>query len=158
MPSSRLPSAWLLAGTAALAVTARVYATREGLVGRTTANGHVIASRDHFVALPSRRALSPKGSGDYSVKVKGFQNAQKLSADGIVGPDTWGALVETVQPGSTGQAVRAVQSQLTAHGVATTVSGTFDATTQANVERFQTAAGLTASGTVDAGTWKSLVA
>jgi hypothetical protein len=90
--------------------------------------------------------------------VKGFQTAQKLSVDGVVGPNTWGALVETVQFGSTGQAVRAVQSQLTAHGIATTVSGTFDATTQANVEQFQTASGLTASGTVDAGTWKSLVA
>lgn len=47
----------------------RVFATREGLAGGTTANGHVIAERDHFVALPSRRALSPRGSSDYSVKV-----------------------------------------------------------------------------------------
>ncbi|MEU5691496.1 hypothetical protein [Actinosynnema sp. NPDC020468] len=47
----------------------RVYATREGLVGGTTANGHVIASRDHFVALPSRRGLSAKGTGTYSVQV-----------------------------------------------------------------------------------------
>ncbi len=49
--------------------THRVYATREGLVGGTTANGHVIAERDHFVALPSARALSPRGSGTYSVRV-----------------------------------------------------------------------------------------
>ena len=47
----------------------RVYATREGLVGGTTANGHVIVSRDHFVALPSRRGLSAKGTGTYSVRV-----------------------------------------------------------------------------------------
>ncbi|WBQ05106.1 hypothetical protein [Kribbella sp. CA-293567] len=47
----------------------RVFATREGLVGGTTANGHVIVSRDHFVALPSRRGLAAKGSGNYSVKV-----------------------------------------------------------------------------------------
>ncbi|MGW7682589.1 hypothetical protein ACWGID_17740 [Kribbella sp. NPDC054772] len=46
-----------------------VFATREGLVGGTTANGHVIVSRDHFVALPSRRGLSGNGSGTYSVKV-----------------------------------------------------------------------------------------
>jgi hypothetical protein len=39
------------------------------LVGGTTANGHVIVSRDHFVALPSRRGLSGNGSGTYSVKV-----------------------------------------------------------------------------------------
>jgi hypothetical protein len=47
----------------------RVFATREGLVGKTTANGHTITRRDHFVALPSWRALSGKGSGTYSVRV-----------------------------------------------------------------------------------------
>jgi hypothetical protein len=46
-----------------------VFATREGLPGGTTANGHVIAPHDHFVALPSRRALSPNGTSDYSVRV-----------------------------------------------------------------------------------------
>jgi hypothetical protein len=46
-----------------------VFATREGLEGKTTANGHTIAERDHFVALPSRRALSGRGKGDYSVRV-----------------------------------------------------------------------------------------
>lgn len=51
------------------ALNYRVFATREGLVGGITANGHRIAPRDHFVALPSRRALSPRGSSDYSVKV-----------------------------------------------------------------------------------------
>lgn len=35
-----------------------VFATREGLVGLTTANGHKIVENDHFVALPSRRALN----------------------------------------------------------------------------------------------------
>ncbi|MFJ8077217.1 hypothetical protein ACIQ7Q_25625 [Streptomyces sp. NPDC096176] len=59
-------------GTAAAApYTARVFATREGLVGHTTANGHVIRPDDHFVALPSRRGLSPKGSDEYSVRVCG---------------------------------------------------------------------------------------
>jgi hypothetical protein len=50
-------------------LTYDVFATREGLVGGTTANGHVITSRDHFVALPSRRGLSANNSGDYSVRV-----------------------------------------------------------------------------------------
>ncbi|QKW09890.1 hypothetical protein HUT18_29250 [Streptomyces sp. NA04227] len=53
------------------ALSYRVFATREGLVGGTTANGHVIQPNDHFVALPSRRALSPNGSGQYSVQVCG---------------------------------------------------------------------------------------
>ncbi|MDT0378216.1 peptidoglycan-binding protein [Streptomyces sp. DSM 42041] len=56
---------------AAAAFSATVFATREGLVGHTTANGHVIQPNDHFVALPSRRGLSPKGSHEYSVRVCG---------------------------------------------------------------------------------------
>ncbi|GLZ11418.1 hypothetical protein Acsp04_16530 [Actinomadura sp. NBRC 104425] len=54
---------------AAAARTYRIYATREGLVGGTTASGHVITARDHFVALPSRRGLSSNNAGEYSVRV-----------------------------------------------------------------------------------------
>jgi hypothetical protein len=61
-PDARLPRS-------ATPLSFRVFATREGAVGGTTANGHVITPRDHFVALPSRRALSPKGTTTYSVKV-----------------------------------------------------------------------------------------
>ncbi|MEV4757607.1 hypothetical protein AB0J86_21185 [Micromonospora sp. NPDC049559] len=50
-------------------LTYQVYATREGLVGGMTANGHVITSRDHFVSFPSARSLSPKNTGDYTAKV-----------------------------------------------------------------------------------------
>jgi hypothetical protein len=43
---------------AAAAPVVRLWATREGLVGRTTASGRVITPNDHFVALPSRKALN----------------------------------------------------------------------------------------------------
>lgn len=49
--------------------TWRVFATREGLVGQTTANGHVITNRDHFVALPSRDALTCNGCYAKQVRV-----------------------------------------------------------------------------------------
>ncbi|WP_433801774.1 hypothetical protein [Actinomycetospora sp. CA-084318] len=49
--------------------TARVFATRIGLVGNTTANGHRIVDDDRFVALPSRRGLAPDGTGDYTVRI-----------------------------------------------------------------------------------------
>lgn len=52
-----------------IAPTYRIFATREGLVGRTTANGHVIRPRDRFVALPSWTALSPKGSDKFRVRL-----------------------------------------------------------------------------------------
>ncbi|MFD6564808.1 hypothetical protein [Micromonospora profundi] len=50
-------------------LTYRVYATRIGLVGEVTANGRTVQPRDHFVALPSRRGLSPLNTGDYTVRV-----------------------------------------------------------------------------------------
>jgi hypothetical protein len=62
-----LVALWLLLPGAATAengqavtspVTIHVWATREGLVGRITASGHVVAPNDHFVALPSRKALN----------------------------------------------------------------------------------------------------
>ncbi|MBI4213184.1 MAG: hypothetical protein HY534_02655 [Chloroflexi bacterium] len=50
--------------------TATLWATREGLVGGTTANGHVIVERDRFVALPSRRALNALDRSDYVVRLE----------------------------------------------------------------------------------------
>lgn len=74
----------------------RVYATREGLVGQRTANGHKIVKRDHFVALPSRRGLSAKGSGDYSVRVCAGNGRCEWAPAWDVGPwntrdDYWAA-------------------------------------------------------------------
>ena len=74
----------LTAGTApatkaapAAAPTYRIPATREGLVGRTTANGHVIRPNDHFVALPSRRALNANDqTRDYKVRVCNPRNGK----------------------------------------------------------------------------------
>ncbi|HET6290418.1 MAG TPA: hypothetical protein VFG15_27185 [Amycolatopsis sp.] len=63
-------------GAAAAPLTSKVYGTREGLTGRTTANGHVIKSRDHFVALPSGRGLAPKNTGNYTVRVCRTDNSR----------------------------------------------------------------------------------
>ena len=49
--------------------TVRLYGTREGLVGRTTANGHKIGEKDRFVALPSKKALNIKDGKDYQVEL-----------------------------------------------------------------------------------------
>ncbi|WP_433698456.1 hypothetical protein [Nocardiopsis sp. CA-288880] len=49
--------------------SARLFATRIGLVGGTTANGHTVRKDDHFVALPSRRGLATRGGGEYTVRV-----------------------------------------------------------------------------------------
>jgi hypothetical protein len=51
------------------APTYRVFATREGLVGHRTANGHRIRPRDRFVALPHWDALSSNGGNEFQVRV-----------------------------------------------------------------------------------------
>ncbi|MBU6333771.1 MAG: hypothetical protein KGS47_05150 [Chloroflexi bacterium] len=57
------------AQTTPLAPTYRIYATREGLVGYRTANGHIIQPRDRFVALPSWKALSSRNGYEFQVRV-----------------------------------------------------------------------------------------
>jgi len=59
------PEIYKIQSTTGLTYT--IFATREGLVGGTTANGHVIVPHDHFVALPSRRALCSNGGYEFQV-------------------------------------------------------------------------------------------
>src|SRR5947208_5101912 len=51
------------------APTFTVFATREGLVGHRTANGHRIRPRDRFVALPSWKVLAGDGRAEFQVRV-----------------------------------------------------------------------------------------
>lgn len=57
------------AAQAVSAPTYNVFATREGLVGGRTANGHIIQEHDHFVSLPSWTALNDLGESKYMVKI-----------------------------------------------------------------------------------------
>jgi len=67
-PPSPSPSD-ALSVTSPIAPTYRVFATRQGRVGRRTANGHVIKPRDRFVALPSWSVLSSRSGYEYQVRV-----------------------------------------------------------------------------------------
>jgi peptidoglycan hydrolase-like protein with peptidoglycan-binding domain len=97
------------------------------------------------------------GSGTESA-VRSFQSGHGLGADGIVGPATWGALVVTVQQGSTGPAVRALQALLNRkRRLALAVDGNFGSGTRAAVIAFQSHAGIGADGVVGPVTWRNLV-
>lgn len=61
------------------AFSARLFATRVGLVGNQTANGHTIENDDYFVALPSRRGLAQRGDGDYTVRVCTIDERRRCS-------------------------------------------------------------------------------
>jgi N-acetyl-anhydromuramyl-L-alanine amidase AmpD len=104
--------------------------------------------------------LTPDGAFGVSMEtaVKSFQAARGLTADGIVGRYTWETLLLNAQNGSSGDAVRAVQSQLAARGYAVTVDGSFGAGTVSAVKAFETSSGLLGDGVVDPDTWAKLVA
>jgi peptidoglycan hydrolase-like protein with peptidoglycan-binding domain len=96
------------------------------------------------------------GSATHSAVVS-FQSANGLDADGIVGPLTWAALLVTVEKGSSGSAVSAVQSELNASGASLTVDGSFGTATYNAVVSFQSAHSLSADGIVGPLTWRALV-
>lgn len=106
--------------------------------------------------------------------VMAFQQRNGLDVDGVVGPQTWGALrgaapaapaapaptsgpQPTLSIGSRGGAVSALQQQLAAAGFDPGgVDGDFGPATRAAVLRFQSANGLDVDGVVGPQTWGAL--
>lgn len=93
--------------------------------------------------------------------VRAFQKRKQLAVDGSVGPQTWGALVVTVQRGNRGVAVCAVQNELnlrqragTTGGV--TADGVFGSETDRAVRAVQKDLGLLVDGVVGPKTWAAL--
>ena len=86
-----------------------------------------------------------------------FQSSLGLAVDGEVGDATWGALIRQIATGSSGDVVRAVQSQLNDRSGQVTVDGSFGPQTLQAVEMFQAPIGLTADGVVNWYTWHALV-
>ncbi|MGH3736951.1 MAG: penicillin-insensitive murein endopeptidase [Micromonosporaceae bacterium] len=96
------------------------------------------------------------GSGT-TTAVKNFQSSRGLGVDGIVGPQTWGALIRTLSQGATGPAVKALQLQLNAkRRISLTVDGIFGSGTRSAVVSFQQHAGIAADGIVGPTTWRNL--
>ena len=91
--------------------------------------------------------------------VEAFQASRGLSADGVVGAQTWPQLIIQVQQGSNGDAVRAVQSQMHSRGggAAIVIDGVFGSLTHDAVRAFQALLGLSVDGIVGPQTWNYLV-
>jgi len=88
---------------------------------------------------------------------KAFQTAKGLGADGIVGPQTWGALVATIRSGDNNAAVKALQVELNAkRRLSLPVDGVFSTAVRDAVVAFQSHAGIGADGIVGPVTWRNL--
>ena len=100
--------------------------------------------------------------------VMAFQAAASLTADGIVGSDTWAALYASnapsapstmLKPGDKNDAVKAMQARLVQLGYLTgSADGDFGDNTRAALRAFQTAANLTADGVAGPQTLSALYA
>ncbi|PWI11424.1 hypothetical protein DIZ27_05095 [Streptomyces sp. NWU339] len=116
----------------------------------TTAQ-YLLRARGHSTAVDG--SYGPKTAA----QAKAFQNANGLVADGEIGPESWPRLVVDVKSGSQGDAVRALQTQLVAHGYRLTVDGQFGPLTEKAVTDFQSSEKLAVDGSVGPRTWAALV-
>jgi len=96
--------------------------------------------------------------------VKDFQEGAGLTADGVVGPQTWAALPDGrpmpwLKEGSSGEVVKSLQRVLTngAPGAWNVtpqgLDGSFGPHTKASLKAFQTWGGVTSDGIVGDQTW-----
>lgn len=84
--------------------------------------------------------------------LKRFQESVGLPANGVCDPKTWDRLDDpwpVFQVGAQGDAVKALQQRLSAHGFKTEPTGIFGAETQTAVVGFQKQVGLPATGQLD---------
>jgi len=98
--------------------------------------------------------------------VRAFQMDKHLAVDGIVGPNTWSALIITVKRGSQGDAVRGVQGEFVFRagepGQGLQIDGIFGPKTEATVRGFQQALhtdipSVAVDGIVGPVTWQALI-
>lgn len=91
--------------------------------------------------------------------VSAFQLANGLPGGGDADRPTWGALVVPLGSGDSGEAVTGLQRLLNEKRLAGLVlTGFFDPPTRSALAAFQRHAGLAATGRVEAGTWRALLA
>ncbi|MEV4947910.1 peptidoglycan-binding protein [Streptomyces sp. NPDC053755] len=96
--------------------------------------------------------------------VKAFQNARALPADGIIGRQTWTALLSAgtkplLREGSSGTDVKRLQRSLTAAlGRTVGIDGSFGPATAQAVRDYQSSRALTADGIAGTATWTALQA
>lgn len=125
----------------------------------------------------NKQTVDGKYGQNMTDAVRRFQSQFGLSADGILGKNTWNSLVSVqiagdtstptqvltpysgtaMRTGSSGDYVRFLQSYLNALGAKLTVDGQFGTATSRATQQFQVKMGLPADGVVGSATWAKLI-
>lgn len=90
-------------------------------------------------------------------KVRAFQKSRDITVDGVVGPVTWSKLLYSLEKGSKGTPVKALQVELNAEGYRLKVDGDFGSVTKGAVLKYQEKKRLPIDGVVWLMTWGSLI-
>jgi len=138
-------------------------------VVKSGSNGHPIKTLQYLLRARGHGVVVDGSFGPQTDSaVKAFQASHGLTADGIVSPATWTALIVQVQKGSEGDAVRGVQEEFQFRNLSGNpsngpkIDGIFGPVTDAAVRGFQHALSLdipavTVDGIVGPVTWQALV-
>ena len=124
-----------------------------------SATGENVQSIQYFLNAHGSHLVTDGDFGPLTkAAVQAFQGSHGLVADGIVGDQTWPALIVQVAMGAQGDAVKALQNQVSSRGATPlTIDGIFGENTQAAVQQFQTWVGLTVDGIVGPVSWNVYV-
>lgn len=125
---------------------------------KSGAQGHIVAAVQLLLTAHGypTDADASFGAGT-TARVRSFQRDRSLASDGIVGPDTWHALIINVRSGDRGPAVTAVQRLLAVHGHLIDKDGSFGTSTARAVGAFQQEQRLATDSVVGPDTWAALL-
>src|SRR3954454_19307146 len=136
---------------------------------RRGASGHPVRTLQHLLRAHGQQVAVDGVFGPHTeAAVKALQIASGLTADGVVGPQTWPGLIVQVRRGDRGESVRGVQEEFQFRNLsgdpskAPQIDGIFGPETEAAVRGFQTAVhadvpSMSVDGIVGPMTWQALV-
>jgi len=130
-------------------------------------NGHPVKTLQHLLNEHGASLVVDGIFGPLTdAAVRAFQQDKGLNVDGIAGPQTFGAVIVTVQSGSTGDAVKGVQEEFEFRNLSgqpgLAIDGIFGPKTEAAVRGFQEALhtdipSVAVDGIVGPVTWQALI-
>lgn len=120
--------------------------------------GSTVKTAQYLLGIAARQKADGIFSAEMVAKVCAWQSAHKLTADGIIGANTWTALARAAPTCSTAKnrksaATCAIQTLLGT----VDADGIFGAKTKAAVAAYQAANSLTVDGIVGQKTWNALI-